>query len=432
MASSRPCDDNARVAELKEKVTIDDGSDDGVGVDSSDDKKNATALGPRALYYIHVGKTGGTSLDKYLRSNCEWYGRKTSRRQCFTNFAGIKDPKQRKTMKMAEVMMKAEEVESDLSKATIRSLHFRFKKIDEKKIIKENVTSFFWTIRNPINRAVSSFDFEHLANTGHEDMEPTEFFWKNIFYTKCGFYTAQDLADALLKQPHPKDNFRVRTPEVVKRGSRIKGKVFSVNCRRLAERTLAGIDSPLFKPRHLLNDHLSANYAFYTAITTDLFPEKEIFVVRTEELWNDISNLNRFLSSNGTSPIFQGDDTGPDSHRAIASNHRFTHGSEGFKVKSRLTLEGKETFCCFLVNENQIYEDLMRRAVNLNDEEKSKYLNILYDECGIDKSKTPNGNPDKDNSGNSSPTSFGWREWGVAGCPTINRPDGRDVLPSFV
>lgn len=43
--------------------------------------------GDRRILYLHVGKTGGTSLDKILRSNCEWY--KKSKQTCLEEQAGV-------------------------------------------------------------------------------------------------------------------------------------------------------------------------------------------------------------------------------------------------------------------------------------------------------------------------------------------------------
>ena len=46
-----------------------------------------SASGERRLLYVHVGKTGGTTLDKVLRSNCEMYrlyGEHNTARKCLS------------------------------------------------------------------------------------------------------------------------------------------------------------------------------------------------------------------------------------------------------------------------------------------------------------------------------------------------------------
>ena len=42
--------------------------------------------------------------------------------------------------------------------------------------------------------------------------------------------------------------------------------------------------------------------------------------------------------------------------------------------------------CCHLINENQEFEDLVRSASNLSEEEKEKYIGKLYHDCGISSS----------------------------------------------
>ena len=45
-----------------------------------DDNKN------RTIMYMHIGKTGGTTLDVVLRSNCGWGDRPQASQQCFDDW----------------------------------------------------------------------------------------------------------------------------------------------------------------------------------------------------------------------------------------------------------------------------------------------------------------------------------------------------------
>lgn len=85
--------------------------------------------------------------------------------------------------------------------------------------------------------------------------------------------------------------------------------------------------------------HLKFNYQFYLQKTIQQYPNKEVLVIRTEELWEDVESINRAL--NGTSDEI-----------AWSKGYKATHGSEKYKVKSGLFSEGKVTICCFLHNEN--------------------------------------------------------------------------------
>ena len=355
----------------------------------------------RVLYYVHTGKTGGTSLNRVLRANCEWHQNGRARKKCFSELTGFGD-----------------EEESELSKATKRHIHARVRKKLERDFIREhNVTTFLWTLRNPISRAVSAFDMDHSDNDPQKNEAVA--WWRNLFYKECGFQTAQDLADMLL----PEDNNtaegggggrqrddRLHVVSVRKHPKHKSNETTEdVNCRELAEKVLTG------NGHVLINGHLCANYATYADATVGQFPEMEVFGLRTEKLWIDATNLNRMLLSVGANHSSSSSrSSSSSSPTTTIHTHIQTHGSEHYKVKSKLTTEGKRTFCCFLSDENQIYEDLMRRTGNLSDKVKLESLNALYDDCGIDKGHTPNSN-----SIINSKESFNWKEWRSAGCPTI-------------
>lgn len=354
-------------------------------------------------------------MSRILRANCEWFQDIGARKKCFRDLVRIE------TREVIGTGGKREGDELELSKATKRHLHLRIRKeVEEAFIRNNNITSFLWTLRNPISRAVSAFDMDHMDNLGYSKNSYVRF-WRMLFYKDCGFHTAQDLANTLMleeKESHidKEEDLGMRDERIFVRVRKHESnETMEINCRQLAEEAVTG------KAHILINSHLSANYAKYAAITTKLFPSKEILVLRTEELWSDARNLNHFLLlSNEDS----GGDDGDDELKSLivrrqknmTMDHRLTntHGSEFFKVKSTLNTEGKATICYFLSDENQIYEDLMRRAVNLNSEEKIKYLSMLYDDCGMEKGLASiknttimDGNKEK----------FDWKEWRSAGCP---------------
>ena len=47
------------------------------------------------------------------------------------------------------------------------------------------------------------------------------------------------------------------------------------------------------------------------------------------------------------------------------------------EVKSKLTPQDKHTLCCYLSDENIIYEYLIRMTVNLNDKRKTNNIKIF-------------------------------------------------------
>jgi len=62
------------------------------------------------------------------------------------------------------------------------------------------------------------------------------------------------------------------------------------DCVRIATDTIQG-----FEVREASTCHFRENCAFYANPTTRKFPEKEIFVVRTEHLWDDVIVLEQAL-----------------------------------------------------------------------------------------------------------------------------------------
>ena len=382
-------------------------------------------------------------MNKVLRSNCEWYQGLASKKKCFRGLSSS-------SQATAEG---GEEEESVLSKATKRTFHARnFRnKIEGKFIRDSNITSFLWTLRNPISRAVSAFNMDHPDNNKASGYMG---YWRGMFYRDCGIQTVQDFANILMLLPlqqQQQDGDKTPTRTVLRNVTGFKSnKTDVVNCRELAIKVIAG------KAHVLINSHLSSNYATYAAATIRPFPHKEIFVVRTEELWTDVANVDHFLSvsswSGNHSHSYGDSSSGSGSNNnaqvvvaAAASrnttsntttttstsasiqknamvNYRYSHGSESYKVRPNLTAQGKATLCCFLSDENQIYEDLMRRAINLSWEEKNKYVNMLYNDCriGYNTSQILHNNNGSGNSNGDDNKSFNWANWRSAGCPTMN------------
>ena len=192
-------------------------------------------------------------MDKVLRSNCEWYS-PAPKKKCFR--------------KLGE--------EESVSKATKRTIHLNVRnKIEGKFIRNNNITSFLWTLRNPIHRVVSVFNMDHPDNDRNV---PGGYvgFWRGRFYRDCEFQTVQDFADILIllplqqQQQHQQQQDGGGTRRTVFRNVTGFGtnKTEVVNCRELAELVIAG------QAHVLINSHLSSNYATYAAATIKPFPHK--------------------------------------------------------------------------------------------------------------------------------------------------------------
>lgn len=91
-----------------------------------------------ALLYLHVGKTGGMSLDRILRSNCNWRKGKDQRKKCY------------------EALLTGND-ELLLSKKTKATLHMELPPAETIRSLCHN-QEILWTLRNPISRMVSALD----------------------------------------------------------------------------------------------------------------------------------------------------------------------------------------------------------------------------------------------------------------------------------
>ena len=126
--------------------------------------------GDRKILYLHVGKTGGATLDKIFRSNCEY---KSKKLRCLSELP--------------------EHHESVLSHLTKYTVHVKpWKKLRQFA----DITSYLFTVRNPIDRAISAFNMDHLRNTDDLSNSPYWLYLKNIFYTQC-FPIIEDIASVL-------------------------------------------------------------------------------------------------------------------------------------------------------------------------------------------------------------------------------------------
>ena len=340
------------------------------------------------LLYLHTGKTGGTSLNKILRSNCDYHSNQEKKNRCYEELCCTED-------------------ELLLSKVTSRTLH-RF--IPRGKELKKNYQNhqLLWTLRNPIDRIVSALDMR--ANNVYAT---TVSFWADVFFRQCGFQTVQDLADAL-EFVDDNGNHSKAFPKVIripKDGKVNATELMDFDCHKFGKATLEG------NMRHGDKGHAIMNYAYYSRVTK-MLPNKTTFVLRTEFLWDDMIQTNELLVQAAASQqnhqhshpgtIIETKNTWITDVKNISS-HRFTHGSESWEIKSKMTQRGKEIICCYLSRDNQIYENLLLRAVNLSDQQKKQSLESLYRDCGIQSQETTTV---ARNDG------FDWKEWRSNGCPT--------------
>ena len=151
----------------------------------------------RSIVYLHIRKTGGTTLDRIFRSNCEWYpslsqlAKQCSRALPSNNI--ILSQLIKKTIHATEVNQEGEQLleKHHAENESQRNLW------NDIIVHNNNITSFLFTIRNPIDRAISAFNMQHIDNTPHW---PKRFqkdqHLRVRFYRDC-FPTVKDIANVL-------------------------------------------------------------------------------------------------------------------------------------------------------------------------------------------------------------------------------------------
>jgi len=263
----------------------------------------------REIAFVHIGKTGGTSVSLMIR------------RRCFTSDeAGCKEE---------EFLKRKIKNESEISKQVKEYYHGRRPDVSK-------YPSFIVTVRDPIDRIVSAYLFEHLTHVK----------------ARC-YKTVDDFVTIGLKLPESIDgNFTL--------------------CQWLAfQSTRGACDCPRGNKNGLSMTqyhqilHSFANYHYYVGELLQ-HDEKEIFVLRTEELSEDWWHLNKLLGGRDERP-----------HNVEKVTHRSAD-----KVQNRtMSSEGVQNLCHVLCEEIQLYKKLIIRAKNLDESAKYNSLRRLGSRC---------------------------------------------------
>ncbi len=120
----------------------------------------------------------------------------------------------------------------------------------------------------------------------------------------------------------------------------------------------------------LTRNLLSKSFAYIKAYLKDLPASKEVFVIRTKNLWQDWVTVNNLLGATEDVPIPDSNDEG-----------KVVNSQAKLPVRSNLSDEGRATLCKLLRNEYILYIDLLNRAVNLSDDDIKSALDEAHKNC---------------------------------------------------
>ena len=281
------------------------------------------------IYLIHVGKAGGTTLNRALglsgtlnsvkcMVNNSLAGEDSS--SCYSHSPGA----------------------SQLERLTLGFYHMWGFGLDgvERKWLLSNTNIFLFTVREPIDRLISAYNFHRqLFREGNTDNEYP------MFYEECF--------------PNGMDD----TVDVLRHGT------IAEACSKLGVEVLTG------RKFHGGGRHFRFNYDHYKRKTIDVGPNHAVAVIRTERLWEDVIHLDRILGGTG------------DFGRRNGLKH--SHGSENYTAPHSADLSVPNTIflCCLIYKDMEAYQHLILKAANLDDAQKRETLSHLLQRCQINSSE---------------------------------------------
>lgn len=201
--------------------------------------------------------------------------------------------------------------------------------------------TFIVTVRNPIDRIVSWFLHVHPKNKilAHR-MAPQH---TQIF--DC-YEEINDLATHGLER-------------------KISSKLD--NCQRLARNVITGNVPGSYEYAHVVR-----NYRFYISKLLSQAGNKNIYVLRTEHQIDDwISSAEDIVHQSGVIANVQ------------MENKHITHreGKKPAVTNRGLSKEGLKNACFFLCPEIQLFKEIIKKAINLNEDDKEWSLQDLAKYC---------------------------------------------------
>ena len=211
--------------------------------------------------------------------------------------------------------------------------------------------AFLWPVRDPIDRLVSAFYFQHSKN--NPGGCPRERYMEHVLLFCHCFTHITDLV-AQLEISNVNDTKHFVHPVTNQ----------TTSCQDVARQALT--------ERHTKRwGHFSMNYQYYHDRTIGKFPHKDVVVVRTEHLWHDLQQVEYWMGGNAT--------VGPETRGVVS------HGSEQFALKGQLTdPQQVQLLCCVVQAEVRLYVQILQRAVNLKQGEKQESIQALAQRCNLD------------------------------------------------
>lgn len=335
------------------------------------------------IYVIHVGKTGGATLNEALKFKIQ----QKKFLECRMHRNVVMDPCRNAGKRPGAANV------SHLTQRAYAHMHMREPvEVKRNAWLANHTNVLLFTIRDPLQRFASALNYHRFkvlegkwmkrkkrnkkANQQHHDPRTV------LFFQRC-VETMQDLA----RWVDP------RRGMVVDSQLSLSDVANATQCRDWATGVATGDD---YLPH---TEHLHYNYQYYVNRAWKGATDKHIAVVRTEHLWHDIARLETLL--------------GGDARRFWNETLQVSHGSERYATAAnRLTHDGVTAMCCVLSGELQAYQDLVVAAINLQRSEKRVTLVGLHGQCRRRQSSVEG----IEEATYASLSTFSWDQWSQRNC----------------
>ncbi|KAL7429150.1 hypothetical protein ACHAXM_001562 [Skeletonema potamos] len=335
---------------------------------SSHMKKTIVPDDNRMLAFLHIGKTGGSTISVNIRHGCH---------DCCMQPCSVR----------TDGWIHNETILSQ----RIQS-YYHMESIPLDKLNKQNqITTIVTTVRNPISRFISAFAYEHPLNDRATKLTHNREVWEqfscfpNLSYlVKAAMGRAEIRwnkahTNALREQARQANT--VQFGKLYSRPKPVQEIVSPINCTKLAVLAFGRNETPLEIHESVVNgshpfvNHMSYDYRQYYL---SMPPEKELFVLRHEHLWNDWEHVNHLLGMNN--PKYYNWHAVPPFQRVERNvSHQYV-AKERWKLHDR---QEQRWLCHLLHDEIRTYLMIIMRAVNLNENDLSNAISDIDRACPV-------------------------------------------------
>jgi Sulfotransferase family len=334
-------------------------------------REQSNSSNNRAIAFVHVGKAGGESIKGLLSMGCqlrknEWADK------CWNELPVTQLNVSTVAYMHGNLVLPHRSSNTNTTSNKINST-----------LLLNSITTFLINVRHPLDRTISWYGFASpyncnrtIARMGRNSncvnrrvmlTDPKSLLHQ--FYSKC-FPTLESFALSI------RNNNNTTATRANDSGYSVidRTNITSITaptssmCQTLGYRMMQGQFRLSRRNGDVFATHMISNYHWYRVKTIDTYPDKEVLVVRTNSLWQDLTQIEFLLGGTG--------------EFGAVAGARYSHGSEAHKNASKaLSDHGTQILCCGLKKELLHYKAIFDKAANFNATEKAQEWQNTVQRC---------------------------------------------------